>query len=510
MQKIEEETKNMKKDRNDFTDERNKEIQEIIEDIKENGNQIFSKLKIIGSGTNGIVFQGIFRNNPEEIAIKFQVIDDPTKKEKELKALKIMNELDNLSFDILGVKYIGTFDIIDVENSIEYNLIIEGKADSDLKKKIKQKISDNLPFSNDEKKQLFENLMTNLYLLHINGIAHYDIKPGNVLYYEKYNKYLLRDFGECEQFDGDFDLHAQKSSYLAGTEKYMSPILREKLKDQRKNKDHSDTFHNPFKSDIYSLGLVFLEVSLAGTGKKIRFQSLDQIKGEIFFTSDDKHLELEEGNLIRYSRNKTLFEYMLTQDENSRLDVLELALLYDLPLFLWPFSIPPKLFNISSYDLGGAAKIKYLNGFSYEGGILNGKRNGMNCIIKTPKNEIYYDGTWEEDLPNGFGTIKFNENFKYEGEIFYGKLHGNGKIYFNNQEQIQYGNNWIRNKPREKLIPQIIDFKENCFYCLDPLFGYYENSYRGPSKIFVLNDNFMGTFNKISEYLLGKDDEKVN
>ena len=80
-------------------------IKNILEDVRDSfGNLVFSGLKVLGHGAFGLVFEGNYSLNPSEIvAIKFQILNDPIKKDKENKALKIMNELNNQSFDVLCV-----------------------------------------------------------------------------------------------------------------------------------------------------------------------------------------------------------------------------------------------------------------------------------------------------------------------------------------------------------------------------------------------------------------------
>jgi len=238
-------------------------------------NQLFSNLKYLGGGTFGVVFEGkcsLFHG--EIVAIKFQRILEDKKKKKEEKIYKLMNKLNNLAFDILCVSYYGSL------RNPDYTIIIEEKADSDLKKIIRKKIHSKEVFKNEEKKQIFENLITNLYLLHMNGIAHYDIKPANILYYEKFNKYILRDYGECEKYEGPCNLQEHQTPHFGGTEDYMSPKLYQK--NLTADPENPKMQHNPFKSDIYSMGLVFLQVHLApnklftSKTKKTRQENIDE------------------------------------------------------------------------------------------------------------------------------------------------------------------------------------------------------------------------------------------
>ena len=40
----------------------------------------------------------------------------------------------------------------------------------------------------------------------------------------------------------------------------------------------------------------------------------------------------------------------------------------------------------------------------------------------------FYEGEWENDLPNGFGTLQYLSGCSYKGEFKDGKPHGHGKF----------------------------------------------------------------------------------
>ncbi len=40
-----------------------------------------------------------------------------------------------------------------------------------------------------------KDIISELLLLHLNGMAHLDIKPHNILYEQKNDQYILADFG---------------------------------------------------------------------------------------------------------------------------------------------------------------------------------------------------------------------------------------------------------------------------------------------------------------------------
>ena len=74
-------------------------------------------------------------------------------------------------------------------------------------------------------------------------IVHRDVKPENILVF-KNGIYKLADFGEAKETKFEKQLIT-----LRGTELYMSPILYNGLHDKLEIVEH-----NPYKSDIFSLG----------------------------------------------------------------------------------------------------------------------------------------------------------------------------------------------------------------------------------------------------------------
>ena len=89
-----------------------------------------------------------------------------------------------------------------------------------------------------------------LYIQDKFHISHRDIKPQNVLIFPD-GKYKLADFGEAKEAKVSRQINT-----LRGTELYMSPALYDGLKHEK-----NDVNHNPFKSDVFSLGFCFLYAS---------------------------------------------------------------------------------------------------------------------------------------------------------------------------------------------------------------------------------------------------------
>jgi len=76
-------------------------------------------------------------------------------------------------------------------------------------------------------------------------IIHRDVKPANIFWFEKLQKYQLGDFGVARQLDDDA---RSRSMSFAGTESYIAPEVFAKL--------HGGKGGYGSNADVYSLGVV--------------------------------------------------------------------------------------------------------------------------------------------------------------------------------------------------------------------------------------------------------------
>lgn len=123
--------------------------------------------------------------------------------------------------------------------------VLMDQAEGDWNREIKLRQKNKAPYSTQELASIMFQLASALSFLQVNGISHRDIKPHNVLVFGN-GIYKLADFGEAKLLKGnDKDM-----STLRGTEMFMSPLLFYALRNGK-----TDIMHDPFKSDVYSLGL---------------------------------------------------------------------------------------------------------------------------------------------------------------------------------------------------------------------------------------------------------------
>lgn len=121
-------------------------------------------------------------------------------------------------------------------------------AKTDWEKEINLRSSKYNFYTENEIIYILKQLTSALAYLQENKVSHRDVKAQNILVFDK-NIYKIADFGEAKQFrDGKKIL-----STLRGTELYMSPILFVGLQNRT-----FDVKHNPYKSDVFSLGMCVL------------------------------------------------------------------------------------------------------------------------------------------------------------------------------------------------------------------------------------------------------------
>lgn len=102
-------------------------------------------------------------------------------------------------------------------------------------------------------------------------IAHRDIKPENIFVAENGTKLLIGDFGSSKV------KISKMSETIAGTPMYLSPEVRKGYFKMIHGESQSDFNHDPFKSDVYSLGLTFLYMaSLKDCSDLLAFNNLEQ------------------------------------------------------------------------------------------------------------------------------------------------------------------------------------------------------------------------------------------
>ena len=274
----------------------------------------------IGKGTFGHIFSVKWNKNNKYYAMKKEILKNLEDILYRKKTFKIMqnfqkntgsNGIINLYGNLSLKKILTNDNNLDKDKNnnnnkkfIYYELM--EKAERDWDNEIYNRSKSKLYYTEKEIINIMTQLIRTLSLLQKNHITHRDIKPQNILIFNKI--YKLSDFGEIRVLEKD-GLIVQR---VRGSELYMSPILFHGL--------HNNLFqvkHNTYKSDVFSLGMcLFYATSLTYSGvDSIREVSDMEIIKEILFKYLNK----------RYSKKLILFILsMLEVDESKRNNFVEL------------------------------------------------------------------------------------------------------------------------------------------------------------------------------------------
>ena len=265
--------------------------------------------KKLGEGSYAVIFS-VHKN------------DDKEKKQLALKKIiaKTLTEIDKLSkeFELVHscihpniMKIYGIcIRMLDQTTYALYVLMELSHGDWD--KEIKIHLMKKKPYQESELINILRQLTSALLFMQQNlKISHRDIKPQNVLLFGD-GLYKIADFGEAKEAK-----LSKQVNTLRGTELYMSPALYSGLKN-----DRNDVNHDPYKSDVFSLGFCFLYAAT------LNFNILYQVR-EIYnsnMMNDIIHKALSN----KYSPTFIdILSHMMEVDESDRFDFPHLVKFID-------------------------------------------------------------------------------------------------------------------------------------------------------------------------------------
>lgn len=261
----------------------------------------FRIIKQIGEGSFGQIYLVECNRTLRRLAMKKMIAH----KKKELRNFKQEFEMMHSIQHNNILKIYGVCERVLDKTTYALYVVME-TAISDWESEISARQQKKKPYSEEEIIEIMKQLIKGLAFLQRKNISHRDIKPQNVLCFEK-GTYKVADFGEAKQI-----ISPKEMSTLRGTELYMSPILIEGYK-----KKLNEVSHHTFKSDVFSLGYCFLYAAT------LTFNSLYDIR-------DLDEMKAITGILHKYLKNRytskffNLINKMIEIDEDKRLDFVEL------------------------------------------------------------------------------------------------------------------------------------------------------------------------------------------
>ena len=231
----------------------------LINNINKRMNHILSKLKIpliniddysfnrkLGEGSYGIIYSVTSNIDNKKYAIKKIIARSVNEIDSFTKEFELVYSCDHPNImKIYGIS-------IRILDSTTYALyVLMEIAQSDWDKEIKKRLKKRKKYNETELVNIIRELADALLFMEKElKISHRDIKPQNILIFEN-GVYKLADFGEAKEVK-----ISKRLNTLRGTELYMSPALYEGLK-----RGKNDIPHDPFKSDVFSLGFCLLYAS---------------------------------------------------------------------------------------------------------------------------------------------------------------------------------------------------------------------------------------------------------
>ena len=258
--------------------------------------------KTLGEGTNGVIYLVMNNTTKKFYAMKKLIANNISELDFLQKEFQICYQ--NPHPNVLTI-YGVCVRCFDSTTFILY--VLMPLAEKDLEMEISERIRRKKYYKESELINMIKQLVEALYYLQKErNVAHRDIKPENILIF-KNHVLKLADFGEAKVNNAN-----KKKKTIRGTEFYMSPILYE-----GNLKSKYDIQHNPFKSDVFSLGYCFicasaLDPEVINEIRQVKDQSkIKQILKKYFHNEySDKYINL----LLK----------MITLDENQRVDFIGL------------------------------------------------------------------------------------------------------------------------------------------------------------------------------------------
>jgi hypothetical protein len=257
----------------------------------------------LGEGSYGVIHCLIHEKTKEKYALKKIIAYSLNKIQEFTKEFELVHICQHPNIlKIYGLN-------INILDQTTYSLqVLMEKAERDWDRDIKRRLQERKYYTEEELISIMRQLTSALLFMKEKlNITHRDIKPQNVLIFEG-GIYKLADFGEAKEIKVMKNINT-----LRGTELYMSPALYNGLKI---NKD--DVVHDPFKSDLFSLGFCLVYAATMNFNLLYELRNLNddekikkKIKGQLKDNYSEKFIEI--------------ISKMVELDENNRFDFKELS-----------------------------------------------------------------------------------------------------------------------------------------------------------------------------------------
>ena len=259
----------------------------------------------LGEGSYAVIFS-VYKNNDKsqkKLALKKIIAKTLTEIDKYTKEFELVHSCIHPNImKIYGI----CIRMLDQTTYALYVLMELSRCDWD--KEIKMHLMKKIKYTENELINILRQLTAALLFMQQSAkISHRDIKPQNVLLFED-GIYKIADFGEAKEAK-----ISKQVNTLRGTELYMSPALYSGLKNER-----NDVNHDPYKSDVFSLGFCFLYAAVLDLELLYQLRDINNSK---------KLNEILQKQLKgKYSQTFiNVLSHMMEIEESERFDFLQLV-----------------------------------------------------------------------------------------------------------------------------------------------------------------------------------------
>jgi serine/threonine protein kinase len=257
----------------------------------------------IGRGGMGRVYLALDSNTGKDVAIKKVFCDSALEVNRAMAEVWPVRQLNHEHL----VSYEDVFFEGDDAEKFVVCIVMEYFNMGDLHQEIQRRAQSGNHFDQIDALVMMQQITSGIAYLHEKNLLHRDIKPMNI-FRCKNNMLKIGDFGLVKSME-----HTEAKT-TAGTHRYMSPEIF------RKDQKYS------FKADVWSLGVVFLEILLLG---------IDVMPYLEIYMNRSWHNEIETAMLSKNYSKKivNLVLQCLELEEHSRIStnnlLEELNRLYD-------------------------------------------------------------------------------------------------------------------------------------------------------------------------------------
>ncbi|GBC09615.1 hypothetical protein RclHR1_00900001 [Rhizophagus clarus] len=203
----------------------------------------FSNIKVVGTGAFGKVSRANWKHAHRYFALKSFFNLDTTVFKEIVQELKHQREVD---FHENIIRFYG----IATDKDQNYMLVMEYADSGTLRNFLKEYFSD---LNWDDKFNLAIQLAYAVTCLHDEGIVHRDLHSGNILVHQK-SIIKLADFGLSKRIEEASIVNSR----IFGMIPYIDP---KRFDRQRNDKNQTQIYSLNEKSDVYSVGVLFWEIS---------------------------------------------------------------------------------------------------------------------------------------------------------------------------------------------------------------------------------------------------------